>query len=95
MKITDYIKNTNKTLFSYEIIPPFRGGSIDKVFKLVEELMPYDPPFIDLTSRSAESYYQDDGRGNLIEHIINKLIVYEPFLITVEAGKKPLSPKSV
>ena len=72
MKITDYIKKTNKTLFSYEIIPPFRGGSIDKVFKLVEELMPYDPPFIDLTSRSAESYYQDDGRGNLIEHIRRK-----------------------
>ena len=72
MKITDYIKQSNKTLFSYEIIPPFRGGSIDKVFKLVEELMPYDPPFIDLTSRSAESYYQDDGRGNLVEHIRRK-----------------------
>ena len=72
MKITDYFKNTNKTLFSYEIIPPFRGGSIHKVFKLIEELMPYDPPFIDLTSRSAESYYQDDGRGNLIEHIRRK-----------------------
>ena len=72
MKITDYLNNSNKTLFSYEIIPPFRGGSIDKVFKLVEELMPFDPPFIDLTSRSAESYYQDDGTGNLVEHIRRK-----------------------
>ena len=66
MKITDYLKKSNKTLFSYEIIPPFRGGSIDKVFNLVEELMPFDPPFIDLTSRSAESYYQDDGSGKLV-----------------------------
>ena len=72
MKITDYLINSNKTLFSYEIIPPFRGGSIDKVFKLVEELMPFEPPFIDLTSRSAESYYQDDGTGNLVEHIRRK-----------------------
>ena len=72
MKITDYLNNSNKTLFSYEIIPPFRGGSIDRVFKLVEELMPFDPPFIDLTSRSAESYYQDDGTGNLIEHVRRK-----------------------
>ena len=72
MKITDYLNNSSKTLFSYEIIPPFRGGSIDKVFKLVEELMPFDPPFIDLTSRSAESYYQDDGTGNLVEHIRRK-----------------------
>ena len=72
MKITDYLNKSNKTLFSYEIIPPFRGGSIDKVFKLVEELMPFEPPFIDLTSRSAESYYQDDGTGNLVEHIRRK-----------------------
>lgn len=72
MKITDYLKKSNKTLFSYEIIPPFRGGSIDKVFNLVEELMPFDPPFIDLTSRSAESYYQDDGSGKLVEHIRRK-----------------------
>lgn len=72
MKIIDYLKNSKKTLFSYEIIPPFRGGSIDKVFRLVEELMPFNPPFIDLTSRSAESYYQDDGTGSLVEHIRRK-----------------------
>ena len=72
MKIIDYLNNSKKTLFSYEIIPPFRGGSIDKVFRLVEELMPFNPPFIDLTSRSAESYYQDDGTGSLVEHIRRK-----------------------
>ena len=72
MKITEQLSSSNKTLFSYEIIPPFRGGSIDKVFKLVEDLMPLNPPFIDLTSRSAESYYQDDGSGNLVEHVRRK-----------------------
>ena len=72
MKITEYLNNSKKTLFSYEIIPPFRGGSIEKVFNLVEDLMPYDPPFIDLTSRSAESYYQHDESGNLKELIRRK-----------------------
>ncbi len=72
MKITEYLNNSKKTLFSYEIIPPFRGGSIDKVFKLVENLMPFSPPFIDLTSRSAESYYRDSGSGNLIKRVRRK-----------------------
>ena len=72
MKVTDYLKNENKTYFSFEIIPPFRGGSIDKIFSLVEELMKFEPPFIDLTSRSAEEYYQDDGSGNLVQHIRRK-----------------------
>tara|TARA_B100000902_G_scaffold236950_1_gene224468 strand:+ start:133 stop:1077 length:945 start_codon:yes stop_codon:yes gene_type:complete len=72
VKITEYLNNSKKTLFSYEIIPPFRGGSIDKVFKLVENLMPFSPPFIDLTSRSAESYYRDSGSGNLIKRVRRK-----------------------
>ena len=72
MKIIDYLNNSDKTLFSYEIIPPYRGGSIDKVFDLVEQLMPFNPPFIDLTSRSAESYHQDDGDGRLVQRIRRK-----------------------
>tara|TARA_B000000475_G_scaffold161074_1_gene129755 strand:- start:4681 stop:5625 length:945 start_codon:yes stop_codon:yes gene_type:complete len=72
VKITEYLNNSKKTLFSYEIIPPFRGGSIDKIFKLVEDLMPFSPPFIDLTSRSAESYYEDSGSGNLIKRVRRK-----------------------
>ena len=72
MKIIDYLNNADKTLFSYEIIPPYRGGSIFKVFELVEQLMPFNPPFIDLTSRSAESYYQDDGDGKLVQRIRRK-----------------------
>ena len=61
MKVIDFLEKANSTLFSYEIIPPFRGGSIDKVFDLVDNLIPFDPPFIDLTSRSAESYYSNKG----------------------------------
>lgn len=72
MKITEYLNNSKKTLFSYEIIPPFRGGSIDKIFKLVEDLMPLCPPFIDLTSRSAESYYKDSGSGKSIKRVRRK-----------------------
>lgn len=72
MKVIEFLNKANKTLFSYEIIPPNRGGSIEKVFNLVEQLMPFDPPFIDLTSRSAEVYYEDAGEGKLIRYIRRK-----------------------
>jgi len=32
MKVIEFLEKANKTLFSFEIIPPTRGGSIDRVF---------------------------------------------------------------
>ena len=72
MKVIEFLEKANSTLFSYEIIPPTRGGSIDKIFNLVEELIPFEPPFIDLTSRSAEVYYEDAVNGKTIRHIRRK-----------------------
>ncbi|NOZ03318.1 MAG: methylenetetrahydrofolate reductase [NAD(P)H] [FCB group bacterium] len=72
MKVIEFLEKANKTLFSYEIIPPRRGGSIQGVFDLIEQLMPYDPPFIDLTSRSAEVYYEEFPDGMIRRHVKRK-----------------------
>ena len=72
MKVTEHIKKSNSTLFSYEIIPPKRGKSIDSIFSLIEQLLPFDPPFIDLTSRSAEVYYEELDDGTLRRHTKRK-----------------------
>jgi len=63
MKVTEHLEQASDTLISYEIIPPKRGGSIEQMLDVVAALMPYDPPFIDVTSHSAEVSYEqaDDG----------------------------------
>jgi len=72
MKVTEYLNKADKTLFSYEIIPPKRGRSIDSIFTLIEQLLPFNPPFIDLTSRSAEICYEELDDGNLRRHTKRK-----------------------
>lgn len=72
MKVTERLKQANKTLFSYEIIPPKRGGSIDHIYSIVEKLLIFEPPFIDLTSRSAEVYYEDLPDNIVKRHIKRK-----------------------
>ena len=72
MKVTEHFNKSQKTLFSYEIIPPKRGRSIDSIFALIEQLLPFEPPFIDLTSRSAEVYYEDLEDGSLRRHAKRK-----------------------
>ncbi|MCB0717230.1 MAG: methylenetetrahydrofolate reductase [NAD(P)H] [Bacteroidetes bacterium] len=63
MKITELLDNRKETLISYEIIPPARGGSIREILDIVEELAPFDPPFIDVTSHSAQVDYEEMPDG--------------------------------
>ena len=72
MKIIDVIGSTRSTLISYEIIPPKRGGSLQQIIDIVEGLMPYDPPFIDVTSHSAQVHYEDMPDGTFRRHIRRK-----------------------
>lgn len=72
MKVTEYIEQARSTLISYEIIPPLRGGTAQKIFDLVKQLMPFEPPFIDMTSRSAEVYHEKLPDGTTRRRIRRK-----------------------
>jgi methylenetetrahydrofolate reductase (NADPH) len=63
MKVIEHLERASEPLISYEIIPPKRGGSAEQMLEVVEQLMPFNPPFIDVTSHSAEVSYEqtDDG----------------------------------
>ena len=72
MKVVDIYDKAETPPISYEIIPPKRGGSVSEILDLVEELIPYDPPFIDVTSHAAESWYEELPDGNIRRHIKRK-----------------------
>ena len=63
MKITEHIKKANeKTLFSFEIIPPKKGKSIEDLYANIDPLMEFKPPFIDVTtSREEYVYVEKEG----------------------------------
>ncbi|RTE52869.1 methylenetetrahydrofolate reductase [NAD(P)H] [Arenibacter aquaticus] len=63
MKVTEHIKNAKgKTLFSFEIIPPLKGRSIQELYDNIDPLMEFNPPFIDVTtSREEYVYIERDG----------------------------------
>lgn len=72
MKVTEFIEQSAEPLISYEIIPPKRGGSVQRIFDTVEQLMRFDPPFIDVTSHSAQVYYEEMPDGKLKRHVKRK-----------------------
>ncbi|MBE9584529.1 methylenetetrahydrofolate reductase [NAD(P)H] [Mucilaginibacter sp. JRF] len=66
MKITEHIQNANgKTLFSFELIPPLKGQSIQGIYNAIDPLMEFNPPFIDVTSLREDYIYKQHDNGLL------------------------------
>jgi len=72
MRVTDHLDRATDTFFSYEIIPPPRGKSVKDVIEIVEQLVPLEPPFIDVTSHMAEATYEEQPDGTIIRRVRKK-----------------------
>ena len=59
MKVIEHLSRATRPLISYEIIPPLRGGTLRSLLELIEDLVPFAPPFIDITSHAAEVVYEE------------------------------------
>ncbi|MCH8558715.1 MAG: methylenetetrahydrofolate reductase [Balneolia bacterium] len=72
MKVTEFYEQSDEPLISFEIIPPKRGKSINGIFEALDQVMPYRPPFIDVTAHAAEAYYEELEDGSVKRHIKRK-----------------------
>lgn len=63
MKVIDIIHNADKPLFTFELLPPVTGGSIDRVFKTIDVLMEYSPAYINFTFHREETIYRELSSG--------------------------------
>ncbi|HOB16618.1 MAG TPA: methylenetetrahydrofolate reductase [Defluviitoga sp.] len=71
MKIVDVIKQRDKPILSFEIIPPKRGDNIQDIFKVVDSLMEFSPSFINVTKHANEVEYLETG-AKVVKLIVNK-----------------------
>ena len=72
MKVIEFLAKAEDPLISFEIIPPDRGRSADEIYRIVEELMVFRPPFIDVTSHAADARYVEQPDGSFIRKISRK-----------------------
>lgn len=66
MKVTDLItQNKGKTAFSFEILPPLKGNSIEKVYNIIDKLIEFDPKYINITTHHSENIYKNMADGSV------------------------------
>lgn len=72
MKIINHIKNADKTLFSFELLPPLKGNDINKVYKTIDSLMEFNPKYINITSHRDEVVFKQMDNGLLRKKFVRK-----------------------
>ena len=72
MKVIDLINGSTTTAFSFEILPPLKGNSIQKVYNVIDRLREFDPKYINITSHHSEYIYKTLPDGSFKKVNIRK-----------------------
>lgn len=84
MNVIDKINNAKRPLFTFELLPPLKGHSIERTYAAIDRLMEYEPAYINFTSHRNETIYRERPDG-LIEKRIVRL---RPGTIALAAAVK-------
>jgi methylenetetrahydrofolate reductase (NADPH) len=72
MKVIEHLdQNKGNTLFSFEVIPPVKGRSIEELYRNIDPLMEFNPPFIDVTTSREEYVYIE--KGGLLDRKLTRM----------------------
>jgi methylenetetrahydrofolate reductase (NADPH) len=72
MITADVLRETNKTLFSFELLPPLKGTNIQEIYDTVDPLMEFEPSYINVTYHKEEVIYKKRPDGLLEERKVRK-----------------------
>jgi len=72
MKVTEHINKSKSTLFSFEILPPIKGRSINSIYESIDPLIEFNPSFINVTYHREEFIYKTKELGFLEKVSVRK-----------------------
>ena len=72
MKVIEHLNAAKSTLFSFEILPPLKGKSIQSIYDGIDPLMEFKPKFINVTYHREEYIYKEREQGLLEKIAIRK-----------------------
>ncbi len=72
MYVSEHLEKAKSPLLSYEIVPPPRGCNLKDIIDIVEELIPFNPSWIDVTSHSSQAIYHERHDGSIEKRTLRK-----------------------
>ncbi len=72
LTVKEIINNSRKPLFTFELLPPQKGHSIDKIYSAIDRLMEFEPSYINFTSHRNEVTLTERSDGLVEKKVIRK-----------------------
>ncbi|MGV8092314.1 MAG: methylenetetrahydrofolate reductase [NAD(P)H] [Mangrovibacterium sp.] len=72
MKVIDSIRNSDKTIFSFELLPPLKGNDASNIFRVVESLLDFKPSYINITTHRDEIVFKEMSDGSIRKQVVRK-----------------------
>jgi methylenetetrahydrofolate reductase (NADPH) len=70
MSVIEKIKNAKGPLFTFELLPPLKGHSIERVYAAIDRLIEFQPAYINFTTHRNEITYKERPDGLLEKRVI-------------------------
>jgi methylenetetrahydrofolate reductase (NADPH) len=72
MSVIDRINSARGPLFTFELLPPLKGHSIERVYATIDRLIEFSPAYINFTSHRNETVYRERPDGLLEKRVVRK-----------------------
>lgn len=84
MSVIDKINSAKGPLFTFELLPPLKGHSIERTYQAIDRLIEFEPAYINFTSHRNEIVFRERPDG-LLE---KKIVRLRPGTIALAAAVK-------
>ncbi|MBP5318930.1 MAG: methylenetetrahydrofolate reductase [Paludibacteraceae bacterium] len=72
MNIAEKLRKATSPLFTFELVPPLKGKGIDAIYKSIDNLLEFNPAYINMTSHAADIQYKTLPDGSIQRRVVHK-----------------------
>ncbi len=72
MNVIDIINNSDKTIFSFELLPPLKGSGAGTIYRTIDSLVDFDPKYINITTHRDEMVFVERPDGTIEKRVVRK-----------------------
>jgi len=72
LTVSELINKTDKTAFSFEVLPPLKGTGTATLFSTIDALKEFCPEYINITTHRSEYVYVEQPDGSYLRHFVRR-----------------------